>query len=377
MTRRTITGWVLVHKWASLASTAFLLMLCATGLPLIFHAEIDDLLAPSAPISPTRAGTRPPSLDTLLAHAVRPGEVPLYMSFDIDRPVVNVTTAARADAAPAAMRFVSFDRRTGRAIAPRATTFTDFLLRLHTDMLLGLPGELFLGAMGLAFLAAIASGVVLYAPFMAKLAFGTVRRGRGQRIRRLDRHNLIGIVTLAWAGAVAATGVVNTLALPVTALWKADRLAAIAAPGPVVAATASVQDAIDDAIRASGGMRPQFVAFPGTPYSSHRHYAVFLQGPTPLTAKLLTPAFVDARSGRLDAVMPMPWYMKALLLAQPLHFGDYGGMAMKLLWAVLDLLTIAVLVTGVRLWAERRGGPASLRAREVLSAGEASIGAVR
>jgi uncharacterized iron-regulated membrane protein len=42
--------------------------------------------------------------------------------------------------------------------------------------------------------------------------------------------------------------------------------------------------------------------------------------------------------------------MKALLLAQPLRFGDYGGLAMKVLWALLDLASIVVLGSGLYLW---------------------------
>ena len=34
----------MVHTWSSLISTLFLLLLCITGLPLIFHHEIDELL---------------------------------------------------------------------------------------------------------------------------------------------------------------------------------------------------------------------------------------------------------------------------------------------------------------------------------------------
>ena len=41
-------------------------------------------------------------------------------------------------------------------------------------------------------------------------------------------------------------------------------------------------------------------------------------------------------------------------MSQPLHFGDYGGMPMKILWAVLDVLTIIVLVSGLYLWIVRR-----------------------
>lgn len=43
-----------------------------------------------------------------------------------------------------------------------------------------------------------------------------------------------------------------------------------------------------------------------------------------------------------------------LALSQPLHFGDYGGLPLKLLWALLDLLTIVVLASGLYLWIARR-----------------------
>ena len=33
----------MTHKWSSLVCTVFLLMLCVTGLPLIFHDEVDLL----------------------------------------------------------------------------------------------------------------------------------------------------------------------------------------------------------------------------------------------------------------------------------------------------------------------------------------------
>ncbi|MNL78870.1 hypothetical protein D3C87_2053570 [compost metagenome] len=46
----------------------------------------------------------------------------------------------------------------------------------------------------------------------------------------------------------------------------------------------------------------------------------------------------------------MPWYVKTLFLSQPLHFGDYGGLPLKILWAVLDIFAIVVLGSGVYLW---------------------------
>jgi uncharacterized iron-regulated membrane protein len=362
MQRRAITAWMFVHRWTSLACTGFLLLLCVTGLPLIFHAEIDRLLAPPPPLADLGPDTPPMPLDRLLAGAVaaHPGERPLYLSWDEERPIVGVTTAPTPTSPASAMHFQTLDARTGRPVPVERSAVMDLLLSIHTDLTLGFAAELMLGGMGLLFVVSIVSGVVVYAPFMAKLRFGTVREERSPRVRRLDRHNLLGIVTLAWALVVGATGVLNTLALPITQHWKADQLGALVTGGTTVA---PVRISVDRALAAAGaaapGMRPQFIAFPGVAYSSNRHIAIFLQGTTPFTRRLLTPVFVGAGDGRLDLVGRVPWYMKALLLAEPLHFGDYGGLPLKFVWAVLDALTIAVLWTGLRLWQPRRRGTAT------------------
>jgi uncharacterized iron-regulated membrane protein len=39
----TLRRWGWVHKWSSLVSTLFILLLCLTGLPLIFSHEIEHL----------------------------------------------------------------------------------------------------------------------------------------------------------------------------------------------------------------------------------------------------------------------------------------------------------------------------------------------
>lgn len=360
LSAKALRRWSWVHTWSSLVCTVFLLMLCLTGLPLIFHDEIDAALNPEA-WTPAKPG-RSLDLDQLLATALaaRPGEVPLFMSFDEDRPVVNVTTGPRPDAAADEMHLASYDRTSGAAVPPadRGEAVMHFLLQLHTDMFLGLPGMLFLGAMGLLFTVAVVSGVVLYAPFMRRLPFGTLRVNRARRIAWLDYHNLLGIVTVAWVLVVGLTGVVNTLAEPIIGLWKAEELADLVAPyadEPPPAQLTSLDAAVVAATGAAPDMRLQFVAFPGGDFSTPRHYAVFLHGSTPLTAHLYQPVLVDAATGGFVGLREMPWYVKTLALSQPLHFGNYGGLALKLLWAMLTIITLVVLVSGLYLWLVRRG----------------------
>jgi uncharacterized iron-regulated membrane protein len=358
MKARTLRAWSWVHKWSSLVSTAFLLMLCVTGLPLVFTHEIEHVLMEEA-WTPARPDGPKLTLDQVLETALarKPGEVPAFMSFDEDRPVVNVTSVQPGGKA-GVYSFQPIDHTSGDPAPPVAGhPVMEFLLQLHTDMFLGLAGMLFLGAMGLLLIAALVSGVVLYAPFMRRLPFGTVRTSKRARTRWLDYHNLLGAVTAAWVLVVGATGVVNTLATPIVGYWKNTALTELtqAYDSPVAPGQrSSLQAAVDKARAALPDKELQFVAFPGSDYSTDHHYAVFFHGKTPLTTHLTTPALIDARTGELAAIAPTPWYVKTLSLSQPLHFGDYGGLGLKILWALLDIATIVILASGLYLWLAKR-----------------------
>jgi uncharacterized iron-regulated membrane protein len=382
MTRSAIRAWYLVHKWTSLICTAFLLMLCVTGLPLIFHHEIDELTEAQPDYAPnwiaSAKGGLPLDMMMAKALAARPGEVPLFMAFDNDTPLITVTTGARPDIPASGMTLQIYDRTSGKLHSQEAEGegVMHFLLTLHTDMFLGLPGMLFLGLMGVLFVVALVSGTVLYAPFMRKLDFGTLRTSRSSRVKWLDYHNLLGIVALAWMAVVGVTGVINALATPITQLWQMSELAEMtrAYAGKEALPPArygSLDKAMAEARKALPGANPQFIAFPGGAFSSKHHYAVFFQGGTPLTQRLLTPALIDAETGALTDSRPMPWYTQALSMSQPLHFGDYGGLPLKILWAVLDVFTIIILGSGLYLWLGKRRTSLDSRVREVETGGQA------
>ena len=150
---------------------------------------------------------------------------------------------------------------------------------------------------------------------------------------------------------------INTWADLVLKMWQYGQLAEMTAQyrdRPMPTKLASLQSAVTVAVKAVPGMTPSFVAFPGTILSSKSHYAVFLRGDTPVTSRLLKPALIDAETGQLTDSRDMPWYVTTLFISQPLHFGDYGGMPLKILWALLDVLSIFVLGTGAYLWLRRR-----------------------
>lgn len=381
MSSRSLRRWALIHKWTSLICTAFLLMLCVTGLPLVFHDEIGDWLDDDPPYAALPAETPMANLDRMVdtARQRHPDQSIWYVYVDDDEPRVVIGMLPSLDADRALARYLKFDARTGevlKEIEPQATrplTFNDVMLRLHRDLFTDLPGGLFLGAMGLLFLVATISGIVLYAPFVGRQRFGDVRRTRSPRIKWLDLHNLLGVTTLAWVLVVGVTGVVNELAQPLFLVWQRTDVQALVRPYSGVVPPrrdelSPVQQAYDTVKRTLPGMTVTSVVFPGGRLGSAHHYLVWTKGSQALTSRLFSPVLLDARTGKVTTIVQMPWYLRALEVSRPLHFGDYGGMPLKIIWALLDLATIAVLGSGLYLWFSRRRSPIEARLAELQAA---------
>ncbi len=371
--RVSLRTWHWLHTWSSLVCTLFLLLLCITGLPLIFHDELDAWLDPAPPYAMVATDAARANLDLLAADAQSryPRESLRFVFVDDERPRVIVWLAP-SPGDDKTQHGVEYDARTGQlrleipAGAQAPLRFTDVMFELHSRLYADLPGELFLGAMGLAFVISVVSGIVLYRPFMKRIEFGTVRHTRGARIRWLDVHNLLGIATATWLLVVGATGVMNELATPLFGLWQATDVASMLESyrgQPAATKLASLQGAYQQAGEALPGSTSLSVVYPGDKDGSPHHYLIWTKGATSLTSRLFTPVLVDAQTGRLSAVMPMPWYLRTLEVSRPLHFGDYGGVPLKALWALFDLVAIVVLVSGVYLWFARRETVAARIAR--------------
>jgi uncharacterized iron-regulated membrane protein len=151
---------------------------------------------------------------------------------------------------------------------------------------------------------------------------------------------------------------INTWADLVIEHWRNDQVAQLLSHYrglPPLARLGSLEKAFANARAREPHMKIAFIAFPGSAWASEHHYGVFMRGRTRLTERLVQPVLVDAVTGEVSSSQEPPWYMTTLLLSQPLHFGDYGGVPMQWLWAVLDVITILVLGSGLYLWLSKRG----------------------
>jgi uncharacterized iron-regulated membrane protein len=363
---KTIRRWFWWHRWSSLICTIFLVVICLTGLPLIFSEEIESWVNPRHyPEVP--AGTKAANLDTIIdaARLRYPRQQILSIFVDNDEPQAVVSMAQTMKFDDKTKHALTFDSRTGKLLkddppfGQQPKTFMEVMLDLHTDLFAGLPGELFLGLMGMLFVISTVSGIVLYGPFMKKLDFGTIRKSRGRRLKWLDLHNLLGIATAVWLLVVGLTGVMNELSKPLFGLWQITDVKTLldkykGQHTPPQEQLGSVQDAYTAVQKELPGMAVVSVVYPGNTFGSPYHYLLWAKGNQPFSSRLFTPTLVNSRNGKIEAVVKMPFYLRALEVSRPLHFGDYGGTPLKVIWALFDIAAITVLCSGVYLWIKRR-----------------------
>jgi len=363
---KSIKKWFWWHRWTSLICTLFLLMLCITGLPLVFGDEIDGWLNPTH-YADLPKDTPMANLDGMVkvAQTRYPKQLVTFIFVDDDEPQVLVNMAPTWNPVDPLRHSMQFDSRTGKLLndeppfSQQPRGFMGTMLDLHSGLFIDLPGELFLGLMGVLFVISIISGVVLYGPFMKKLDFGTIRGDKSRRLKWLDLHNLLGIATAVWLLVVGATGVMNELSTPLFGLWQVTDVKAMLSKyhgKPPVDQTklSSIQAAFDTTRKTLPGMQVMSLVYPGEAFGSPYHYLIWTKGNTPLTSQLFSPVLVDAKTGKLAAVVKMPVYLRALELSRPLHFGNYGGTPLKIIWVLFDLVAIIVLISGVYLWVVRR-----------------------
>ena len=355
-----------LHRWTGLIATLPFLILCLTGTVLIFHEEIDSALG-TVPVSEHApdAPRRPVSEALANIRAAYPDERVLSVGAAPDhQPGVLL-----AGTAPMAAR--SFDDarvRFADLVTARPTgdpdpgpTLTGFLLELHAQWFLGPLGELIGALIALLVLIALLSGLVVYAPYVKRIAFGVLRRGRGARLLQLDLHNFIGAVVLGWALVVTATGFLLGFGTAAIGLWQMTELSGLRAeaermePVDPVRPPADI-DAAFAAVRATApaGWWIQSMIYPGTEFSTPRHYTALLGGSEGLQERMFRVVIVDAMTGEVAGSPEVPFYLNAIALSEPLHFGDYGGLPLKLLWTACTWLTLFITANGAWLWWARR-----------------------
>jgi len=359
-----------LHSWLGLIAGLGLLVIGLTGSLLVFNQELTALFEPGrVVVAPAASGRLP--LDTLLHAAER--QLPDH---EITGWILQNARPDRADHLYAIRHgtnewlVATLDPYTGRVLdAPRPFTafLHGWLVELHYTFFAGDFGVAFAGVLAALLCLLGLSGLWLYRGFWKNVL--TLRWGRGARILFSDLHKFVGISSVAFNLVLGFTGAYWNITHTLAHVGGHEPEQAVLA-GRLYAGTLSLDALVRDAAARLPGFRTNFISLPSDPTAP----AVTLWGvvePRPFlrgeygSTVVYDPA-TGAHRGTADLRTAGAW-PRTTDTFTALHYGTFGGLAVKILWALGGLTPGVLGVSGFTIWWLRRS------ARRAASPGLAAI----
>jgi uncharacterized iron-regulated membrane protein len=260
--------------------------------------------------------------------------------------------------------FVDAGDGTIRGIRRRKESATGFLFDLHAHLLSGDTGETWVGIGGIVLLFLGLSGMYLWWPGAGKVKQALIVRWKGNWKRtNYDLHRVGGLVAFVLLGLVAFTGVALVFSAFFTdAAYRLTGLRVPEKPRFTVAAgerTLPVEVLLARAETALPGLEITRIMLPTKP-----GVPLVVRGrlPRELHPNGMSFVHLDPYSGtvlRVESALEAPVAGRLLHLRYPLHIGAYGGLLIRVLYAVVGVAPSVLFVTGClmgwnRYWVPRR-----------------------
>lgn len=349
-----------VHLWTGIGLGLYILVISVTGAALVFREEIGAAAEP--PPAPVATAGEPMDLDRLrlAAQAAHPSfQVSWFLAREDPRQPVEVWLEREGDE-----RLRMFDPVSGEDLGGKGgiTGVLDWLADLHFNLLAGRTG-LLVNGVGAGFLCLMAlTGAVIWWPGV-KIWRRSLVIDPKKKWKRLnwDLHSAVGFWSLAFVLIWGVTGVYFAFPEPfraaVGAFAPLEQFQAPAplpppAPGgeplPVAVLVAKAEAAVPDRVTTWVGLPHEEESPVASVYraKSHDHSAPVVR------------VMLDAYSGEIrqlrdldDANLSLGdtilrWFGY-------LHFGNFGGVSVKILWTLLGLAPAALFATGFLMWWNR------------------------
>jgi uncharacterized iron-regulated membrane protein len=355
-----------VHLWVGLTLGLLLVLAGLTGSILVFDEEIDAMLNPE--LLRVAPGEVQVSLQRVVASlgAAYPEHPVSYIRMPRGPSETYEVTTAGADPLE-----IFVDPYRGTILGERGTTegFTNTLFDLHVHLLSGETGERVMGVVGLLTLLLVATGLVVWWPGTRRWWDGfIVRRRANWKQVNFDLHRAGGIWSAAFLAVTAATGAALIFhdAFLAGANWLTASPASpapptvVPRPGEPWLPLASLLRQADRALPGGTITYVEFPPAPEAPLTIRKHLDAELH---PNGRSFV---HLDPWSGAALAVEPAVRAaagMRTLNLLYPLHIGSFGGMPVRVLYALLGLAPIVLFASGCLMWWNRTQAPQRRRPR--------------
>lgn len=342
--------WWVVHSWAGLKLSTFMTWVILTGTLAVFAVEMDWLARPALRVMPQDAPHASWGQLAESASAALPGGKVGTIYAPPHRWFAAEAMAEDADGARVRVYLNPYD---GHAQGTGAwMSFHRFFREMHRHLLLparwGIP---IVCSLSILILLSLITGLVSYKKFWR----GFFNRPRGGNPRRLngDLHRLAGLWSLWFVLVIGLTG----LWYLVESLGGDAPYARPPEAAPAVVAAPLDVAAIDGFARtarqAYPGLTIKEMRLPGEP---GQPIGFFGQADALLVRDRTNGVWIDPADGRVLEVVKgeqLNVHQRISEMADPLHFGNFGGMTTKIIWFVFGVLMIGLSITGMAIYSLR------------------------
>ena len=347
-----------LHQWSGLYAGIVIGILCFTGAIAVFIPEIDGWIQKryySVYTAPLPAGELP-KIDRSIALAKK--QYPKMSGLLIDMPdrpgaVATFSFAVKGkDKASNKFYFLFVDPVQDKILGSRdrQNSLANYLRQIHVRLYEGFWGRQLVGLAGVAFIILTVTGFLIYGNFMKKQAYPKIRR-KGMRMIMGDWHKILGITALAFNFVIACTGAwlglqpklmqwfnikaPNDKDFPKVTDPKSDAKTQVHWNEVFRVVQREFPDLIPGYVRASeDGTSTIEVhgSIAGQVYEKNINTLV-------LSKTSYQPVFkCDLRT--------MSFRDKFYSIQEALHFGDYGGLWLKIIYTILGLTSAFLSISG-------------------------------
>lgn len=345
-TGKRIFSW---HHWCGLIVGVFLLIMSISGAILVFSDEIEATYeSPWKEVASPAGGLGyDASFETVRSHH-QGWEIRIYGQ---PAPGEAIVYDLRKGAA---MKKVFAHPATGTIIHETENVQRQLhrqLLTLHYTLFSGTPGKIIVFVIGILFFITLVTGMYLYRKAILKvLSFKVHINRKTDRSFYSSLHRVVGVWALIFNLLIVVTGLFISGNIIFTALKKTPvkKPEINAAPVSVDKLKARLRREHPDftvhLVRvAAGSNTVQFSgAFTDDPFYYGKYYSRF---------------FFDGTSGELQKkewMRNLGAFKRWQSMTGPLHFGNYGGLPVKILYCVFGLMPGVLSISGFLIWRSRK-----------------------